>query len=315
MLIAIGIFVFISLIIIIFANGKNEDIEKRTTLGMRMRQNSKSFREIALKKKLEDMATKNTKFDKKNKIEKRCLQAGFKISYGEYVLISIMGAIILPIIVQIILNNPLLTIVFIPIGYIIPGQVISFIRNKRVTLMDKQVGVFMHLCTERYKTQGDFPGALEACLNDFKGQDPFYSELKRTIADIQVNVPISDALYYLGERTSNKYLQRYAKQYKLTVNLGTQKAKETILNQVFIQYEEDRKIKLKLREKIRGPIGEAYVMVGSIPGAMLYQSCTSPDYIDFMTNTLLGKVGTTGIIMVIVGAVWIINAKIATPIE
>ena len=178
MLIAIGVFVFISLIIIILTNGKYEEKDKKTTLGMRMKQNSKSFREIALKKKLEDMATKNTKFEKKDKIEKRCLQAGFSISYGEYVLISIMGAIILSVLIQISLNNLLLSIILIPVGYIIPGQIISFIRNKRVELMDKQVGTFMNLCTERYKTQSDFAGALEACLKDFKGQEPFYSELK-----------------------------------------------------------------------------------------------------------------------------------------
>lgn len=314
MLVAISIFVLIMSVLIIVSM-KSRDDDSKTILSMRKKQNATSFRESALKKKLEQMAEEKAKFDKKFQIETMCLQAGYKVSYGEFVISCIGSAILLPIITGVITNNPILAIMFIPVGYMIPGQVMAFIKNRRVGLMDKQVGSFMKLVIERYKSQGDFAKSVEGCLVDFKGQEPLYSELKQTILDINLNVPTGESMDNLARRTGNKYLQRLADYYKITADLGTKDAKENILGQAFLQYEENRKIKSTLKSEIAGPVREAYIMLASIPMMIAYQVFTSDTYVKFMTTTTMGKVGSAVIVGVLMGAIWFINAKIGSPLD
>lgn len=314
MLVPISIFVLIMTVILILSM-KNREDDSNSVLSMRKKQTPTNFRESALKKKIEQMAENKAKFDKKYKIESTCLQAGYKISYGEYIIICMSSAILFPIVIGIITNNPILAIMFIFVGYMIPGQFITFIKNQRINLLDKQVGSFMKLVIERYKSQGDFAKALEGCLIDFKGQEPIYTELRQTVLDINLNVPTAEAMDKLSRRTGNKYLNRLADYYKITSVLGTKDAKENLLNQAFKQYEENRKIKSILKKEINGPVMEAYIMVSAIPMVVLYQIATSRTYIGFMTTTTVGKVGSAVIVGVIMGSVWFINAKIGAPIE
>lgn len=316
MLVAIFIFVLIMSILVILSftmNGEGDG--SRTILSMRKNQNSTNFRQSALKKKLEQMAEEKAKFDKKYKIETMCLQAGYKLTYGEFILLGWSSAILIPIVTAVITNNPILGLMFIPVGYMIPGQFIAFIKNRRVGLMEKQVGSFMKLVIERYKSQSDFAKAVEGCLVDFNGQEPFYSELKQTILDINLNVPTGESMDNLGTRTGNKYLKRLADFYKITADLGTKEAKEDILNQAFLQYEENRKIKIVLKKEIAGPVREAYIMLASIPMLIAYQICTAEGYVKFMTTTTMGKVGSAVIVGVMMGSLWFINTKIGAPLE
>lgn len=312
----LGLFIIIELIIIIL--GAKDSIKdssiKKNFLNLRKRQ-SISFRENALKKKFELMAEENVKFSKKYKVETECLQAGFKLSYGEFKIISLACAIVLPLIVILSLNNQIMALICVPIGYFIPNQVISFIKNRRRKVLDEQVGTFIKLSSERYSMQGNFSQAIENCLDDFAGQEPLYSELKMSVAELKLGTPVEEVMQGLARRTGNKFLKRYADFYNITVKLGTEEARNTILGQAYTQYDEHRKMSAKLKKDIAGPINEAYIMVLSIPGIVIYECCTSKSYIDFMTHTTFGKVGSALILTALIGCIWFINAKIASPLD
>lgn len=312
----LGLFVIVELIIIIFGAKDNlkDSSLKKNFLNLRKRQ-SISFRENSLKKKFEKMAEEKVKFSTKYKVETNCLQAGIKLSYGEYKLISIACAIMLPVALLLSINNQLMALICVPIGYCIPGQIITFIKNRRRKLLDEQVGTFIKLSTERYIMQGSFTQAVENCLNDFVGQEPLYSELKLSVAELKLGTPIDEVMQELARRTGNKFLKRYADFYNITANLGTDEAKNNILGQAYLQYDEHRKMSSKLKKDIAGPINEAYLMVGSIPGIVAYQCCTSKSYIDFMLNTTFGKVGSAIMLTAVIGCIWFINAKIASPLD
>lgn len=314
MIIAISIFVIILSGLLIFSVLKN-DQDSKSVLVMRKKQNATNFRESALKKKFEQMAEEKVKVTKKYTIETNCLQAGYKLSYGEYKIISISAGIIVPILALIFTNNAILSIMFIPVGYMIPGQYINFMKNRRVSLLDKQVGSFMKLVIERYKSQGDFAKAVEGCLPDFSGQYPIYGELRQTVLDMNLGIPTGEAMEKLALRTGSKYLKRLADFYKITSDLGTKDAKENLLNQAFIQYEENRKVKSLLKKEISGPVREAYIMVSAIPMLIGYQAMTSDTYINFMLNTTIGKVGSAVIVGIIMGSIWFINTQIGKPID
>ena len=156
--------------------------------------------------------------------------------------------------------------------------------------------------------QGSFSDSIEKCLNDFVGQEPLYSELKLSVAELKLGTPVEEVIQELARRTGNKFLKRYADFYNITASLGTDEAKNNILGQAYIQYDEHRKMSSKLKKDLAGPIGEAYFMVASIPG-------TSKSYIDFMLNTTFGKIGSAVILTVVIGCIWFINAKIASPLD
>lgn len=310
------LFIIIELIIIIL--GAKDSISNSSTknnfLNFRKKQ-SLSLRENSLKKKFEKMAEEKVKFSKKYKIETTCLQAGFKLTYGEYKMICIACAVILPIALLLSINNQVMALICIPIGYCIPGQIISFIKNKRRKVLDEQVGTFIKLSSERYSMQGSFNQAIENCLNDFVGQEPLYSELKLSVAELKLGTPVDEVMQGLARRTGNKFLKRYSDFYNITATLGTDEAKSSILGQAYLQYDENRKMSAQLKKEIAGPINEAYIMIGSIPLVVLYQCFTSKDYVDFMINTTFGKVGSAIILTVVIGCVWFVNAKIASPLD
>lgn len=293
----------------------NYKANNKTTLDMRKEQSKTSLRENAIKKALEQNFEDNASYSKKYKVETMCIQAGLKIKYGEYKIICLLSAIGLPILCLSILNNEYLAVVSFFLGFTIPSQIITIIKNRRTAVLDKQIGSFLKMVTERYANTKDFSKAIQDCVEDFKGAEPFYTELRDTVLDMQLGVSTSNALKNLAKRTGSKYLNRLGDYYSLALKLGTPEARNTLLKQSFYQYDEDRKIKNELKMAISGPANEAYLMIAFIPCTMIYNAFTNEDYIPFMTQTTLGKVGVAGIFAVIVGCLWIVNTKLSSPID
>lgn len=293
----------------------NYKSNNKSTLSMRKEQSRVSLREHHIKKALESSIENKSTYSKKHKIETMCSQAGIRITYGEYKLLQLICAMILPIVCFGLLKNQYLGVASIFIGFLIPNQVISIIRNKRTAILDRQIGSFLQMVTERYSNTKDFSKAITDCLEDFKGSEPFYTELRDTILEMQLGVSTSHAIKNLSNRTGNKYLNRLGDYYALAIRLGTADARNTLLKQAFYQYDEDRKIKNELKIAISGPSSEAYIMIGFIPVTMIYNACTNPDYIPFMTQTELGKIGVAIIFSVISGCLWMVSAKLSAPID
>ena len=53
----------------------------------------------------------------------------------------------------------------------------------------------------------------------------------------------------------------------------------------------------------------------AVIGVIIYQGLTNKSYIEFMTTTFTGKMGTLFIVAVLVGTFWFINTKLNAPIE
>lgn len=309
----IGLMLFLIAVVII-GNLLKKDREEKV-LKMRKKQASLNIRENAIKKKLELSVEEKANVSKKFRIEEMCIQAGIKITYGEYKLICITVSIVISVLTLMITNNIFLTMLMIFIGYIIPGQIISFIRSRRMAVMEKQIGSFLNLVTERYKSQRDMPKAITDSLMDFKGQEPLYTEIKTTVSEINSGTSPLEALDNLGNRTNNKYLKRFKDYFGITSDIGTDEAREEILSQAFIQFDENRKMKELLKKEISGPVRDSYILIGAIPVMAIYQANTSDTYVDFMINTMTGKIAIAGIVLVVLLAIWFVNVKLGGPLE
>ena len=294
---------------------KGEDEQDKDVLSMRKRQSTTSLRELALKKKLETLLEDRVEVSKKYKIETNILQAGFKMTYGEYRILTIVMAIILPLISFIVMRSiyPLPVLAFI--GFVLPSQFMDYLRNRRMLVIEKQVGSFIKLAIERYASHGDFSKSLRDTTDDFKGQEPMYSELKQMKVELDLGKPTTEVLRDMHRRIGNKYLLLFADFYEIASSLGTRDARTELLGEVFKQYRENQQHKSMLRKEIAGPKMEAYIMLGVIPLMMLYQTLSSVEYVEFMLHTTVGQIGLTGIMSVMVGAVWKKKKKIGAPIE
>lgn len=305
-----AIFVFATYMI----GRKDDDVTKVKSRGGRG-VHREARHSVSVKKQLEHMLGEKADISKKYKIETMCLQAGHDLSYGEFKILCIAVAIALPLVMLLIMNNIYLAFVFAFIGYNIPGQAMKTMANKRVIKMENQVGSFLRIVLERYKTNKDLTKSIVQTLPDFKGHEPFYSELKKSVVDINLGIPSEEALDNLARRTGSKFLLRFSDYYKITENLATHDSKVELLTQAFEQYEENRKMKSLLKKEIAGPVREAYIMVMATPIFMIYQSFATEGYLDFMLNEKLGQIGIASVVLVLLGCVWFINAKIGAPIE
>ncbi|WPS85482.1 hypothetical protein SMD22_00030 (plasmid) [Brevibacillus halotolerans] len=288
---------------------------KRSTLQKRKEQSKNLLRENILKQRIEKITEEKVRYSKRYAIETICLQAGLPMSYAEYLMISGTSAIVVAIFVGMIMNNPILAIIFLVVGYMIPKQVITLLKNRRVGLMEKQIGSFMQMAIKRYETTRDFGKALEMSTVEFKGEEPLYTELRKTVLDINLGKPVTEAMDGLARRTGNKYMGRLSDYYKIASAIGTDEIRKNLLNQAFQQFEENRVAKQTMKKELSTVVREAYIMLGSIPMFAVYQIMTNDKYIDFMTNTLMGKIGSVVIICVFMGAVWFVNNKISAPLD
>lgn len=252
---------------------------------------------------------------KRYKTETRILNAGFAFSYGEYKLICFACALAIPLIVYIAIQNIYMAVVFGVIGYFLPGQLLKYVANARIRKMEEQVGSFMRLVMERYKTSKDMSAAAVNTLPDFQDCEPLYHELKLMVVDINLGIPSADALDGLARRTGNKFMARFANYFRITERLSTFSAKVELLNQAYEQYQEDLALKRMLKKEISGPVSESYMMVAMTPVFMIWQSLQDPSYLDFMLNDNIGQIGLTVIFVVLLLAIIFINVKIGGPLE
>lgn len=268
-----------------------------------------------LRKRLNDITTEKVSYTKRSHKELIYLQAGFKFRYSDHILLGVVSGIVFSLLMSLLLKNPYASPIFLIIGYGIPFQVIRAIRNRRIALLDKQVGIFLKMILKRYEVTDDFGKAFRYVADEMKNEAPINLDLEACVRMIDLGTPMIEVLEHLAERTSNKFISRLAEYYRIVSAIGTREAKENLLQQAYIQYEENRQVQRTLQEKLSEPVRECYIILGMVPIMALYQAVTSEDYIQFMTGTQIGKIGTTAVISVCFILTWFINTKIGGPID
>lgn len=292
-----------------------EKSDKMDVLSRRNRQVSEMFRENIVKKSLDKAILDKTTITKRVSMEVKLHQAGFNISYPEYMMLNGLTATIMALVFGTVMNNIGLAILFLGLGFFVPYQFVAFLRNKRLKILEQQVGSFMQMSISRYKNTRDFSKALQMTGKEFYGEEPIYTEIQKTTLEIDLGIPVAVALKGMAERTANKYMERFAAYYAVASEVGTDELRSELMNQAYQQFEEDRQMKRELKKEIAGPLQEAYIMIGAVPAFAVYQALTNPDYIRFMTQSSIGKIGTTAIVAVLILVAWFANAKLGAPLD
>lgn len=266
-------------------------------------------------KKLEKTAAEKTKYSKRNAVEKMCRQAGLNLKYHELLLLKAIAAVGLCIFTFVVIGNPFLAVEMILVGPMVPSQIITFLRNKRVGELEKQIGPMMQMVIKRYLSTKDFSKAMNMTKNEFKGMEPMYTELKLTCAEMEANVTVEKALDNLAERCDNKFLERFSDFYKISSAIGTQEARENLLGQAYLQYEEDRQLRQMLKREISEPVKDSYILVLTVPLFACFGFISMDGYADFLLNQLTGQIMIAALFGIIMGVIWFINNKIGAPLK
>lgn len=254
------------------------------------------------------------KFSARAELEKLCRQAGMSWTYAHYFLARIVCAAGL-MVATVFTQNIFLAVVMAGVGFVLPKQYIVSRRNKRVDQLENQIGPFLQMVTTRYLSSKDFEKSLKLTRDEFKGMEPIYTELKLTTAEIDSKVPIGDALDHMADRCENKFIARFADYYKIASSIGTKEARENLLGQAYLQFEEERKLRAMLKREITEPKRDAYICMASIPLFMLFGIFALQGYWEFITQEFLGKILVAATVLICLVLVWFINNKIAAPLR
>lgn len=291
--------------------------EKRdvSAVTFRQKQAEEFAKQDTLKQKMIDYTTEKVEYSKRLKIEILCQQAGKDMLYGEYILQCIFTGIGAAIVIGFIFSNPFMGLLFLFLGMKFPKQMLLHKKNKRLKALDQQLGPFMYMTIKRYETTRDFAKAIEATANEFRGVQPLYGELQKTVSEINVKIPVADAISNLAKRSNNQYVARLADYYTIAAHLGTDEVRKKLLMQAYLQYEENRKLKEFLKKEISEPVRDAQILLVTVPMMFLFGAFVMPGYLDFMLHTTMGRIGVAFVTMILLGCMWFINAKIAAPID
>lgn len=306
------IFLVVMIGTILYSYFEGKDL---SALTFRKKQADTFANENLLKVKIREYTEKKIDYSKRYKIETLCLQAGLNWSYTDYVIVCGLFSIGLFLLFSVLMQNPLMGIIFSIVALFVPKQVITFIKNRRFGILERQIGPFMNMVIKRYENTRDFQRALVLTMEEFRGTQPMFGELQKTVAEIQVGVSIGDAMDNLARRTGNIYLARLSDYYKIASTLGTEEVRRKLLRQAYEQFEENRKMKEFLKKEISEPVKDSYIMVSTIPAFFLFGTFTMQGYLEFMLRDPIGKLGMAVIVSVIIGAIWFINARIAAPLN
>lgn len=273
-----------------------------------------SKEDSGLVEKVKRYTDKKVQFKKRAAIEMLARQAGLGFGYAIYFILRIATCAGL-FSISLLTRNVYLAVVLGVSGFFIPKIVITSLRNKRVDRLEKQIGPFLQMVTTRYLNSKDFEKSLKLTREEFKGMEPIYSELKLTTAEVESKVPVADAMDHMAERCENKFLSRFADYYRIASMIGTKEARENLLGQAYLQFEEERKLKALLKNEIQEPKRDAFIVMMSIPLFMLFGIFALEGYWDFITNEMIGKILVAGVALVLIILTWYINTKIAGPIK
>ena len=291
------------------AMSKRERKKKQETGFARERRKDTLFSNM--EKAINERAGTSKRYQK----EKLYMRAGLKITYAQGVMISLVLALVSFFLTQYLLDNMFLAFVMFIVAYLLPDQFVKLKKNRREKLINDQIGTFFNMVMKRFEVLGDFYTAFLATEEDFKGEEPMYSEIRRTKLNIQNGMPLSSAMKEMGSRLDNKYLCRFADYYEVAAEIGTEEARNQILYQAVEQYRKNEENMKNLRKQLSEVTMEAYVMLAFVPIVVVYSCFSQPSYVEFITTTLMGKIGITAIFVVVLLVFWFINNKIGAPLD
>jgi len=228
----------------------------------------------------------NAKKKKAKSIQSKLIQADWKMKPQNFIVLSIVLALVGGAIAFFIKPNPLIVLgVAIVLGFGLPRFILNFAINKRQAKFTAHFADAMDIIVRGVRTGLPLNDCLKIIAHE--SPDPLGSEFRLVVEGEQLGIPIEVCLEQLYERMPISEVNFFA-----TV-LNIQKSTGGNLGESLANLSNVLRGRKMLREKIKALSAEAKVsaiIIGALPiVVMILATLMSPDYMMPLYNTPTGQ--------------------------
>ncbi len=296
--IAICAFVVLyNLVFLIFRMDDREAIDKRLSKLYSEKAVSDVRGEILKEKKDQNKKTLGLKMVS-DKLEEDLVTAGISISGEEFLRLWVMVAVLPPFVLLILGQSAVTALAVGVICLILPPALVNSEKKKKAALFDKQLGDALLIMSNSLRAGYTFPQAMESIAKDT--QPPLADEFKIVLREMDIGVPMEDALKHMAARTQNDDVRILVSAVLISSQVGAN------LADVLDNISGTIKSRLELKDQIQVLTAQGRMsglIVGALPIVMfLMLMIINPTYIlSFIETSLgIGMLGV-GVVMEVLG--------------
>jgi tight adherence protein B len=231
------------------------------------------------------------------KLDNLIIKANAKFPMGFYILFAFLMAALGFLFGTLVIENAILALVFIPLFGCLPFFYLSFLKQRRMQRMRKQLPEALDLISRALKAGHAFNGGLKLAADEF--DDPLGPEFAETLDEINFGVSVSEALINLARRVDCPEIKYFVVGVILQRETGGNMAElmDTLAGLIRERFVFDGKVKTLSAE---GKLSA--VILISLPFIIIaYLKLTQPSYMNLLFTDPIGRVMAVvaGIMMII----------------
>lgn len=213
-------------------------------------------------------------------------QAGLPLRVSEYQLLRLGAAVVLLLLGLAFSRNPLIAMPLAVVGYMLPRWYLSSLRRRRLSRINDQLSELLVLLSNSLKSGYGLMQSIEFATTQLA--PPLTTELKRLMREVDLGIPVEEALTALRERVESTDIDLMVTAITIHRSVGGNLA-EVLDNVASTMRERER-----LRGEIRTLTAQGRltgIIVGALPiGLGLLFYIINPDYMSVLFSTTAGRV-------------------------
>jgi tight adherence protein B len=227
--------------------------------------------------------------------------AGVSLRSGEFVVASVVAALVFGVLGAALLRNALLALIVAGVGAAFPTLLLRMSLNKRADHLREQLPDVLSIMAASLRAGHSFLQSLDTVAKEIA--QPAAAEFQRVVAEIRLGRPAEDALEALAERVGSADF----KWAVLAVNI--QREVGGNLAEILDTVADTLRERAMLRRQVRVLTAEGRLsawVLALLPVAIgLYMAAVNPSYIGLLVTTTIGWVMLgTAIALMGLGILW-----------
>lgn len=227
------------------------------------------------------------------------VQAHILMRPTEFLLISLLSALISFLLLFVLTGIAGLALIFGIFGFFVPKLYISSAKNKRAKQLNNQLPEFLNILSNGLRAGLSFTQAIASSSDEM--EDPIRWELKKVLRDNTLGRPMEDALNDLVVRTGDEDIEMFVTAINIQLQIGGN------LSQVLDMIAETIRARVKLKGDVRTLTAQSRMsaaIIGLLPiGIALAISMLNPGYLNPLFTEPLGQILVgAAIVMTLIGA-------------
>jgi tight adherence protein B len=227
--------------------------------------------------------------------------AGVSLRSGEFVVVSVVAALVFGVLGAALLRNALLALIVAGVGGAFPTFMLRMALNKRADHLREQLPDVLSIMAASLRAGHSFLQSLDTVAKEIA--QPAATEFQRVVAEIRLGRPAEDALEALAERVGSADF----KWAVLAVNI--QREVGGNLAEILDTVADTLRERAMLRRQVRVLTAEGRLsawVLALLPIAIgLYMAAVNPSYIGLLVTTTMGLVMLgTAIALMVLGILW-----------